>query len=73
MYMKVCLSSFGIVSFLAFMFYNFNATDIMYWYGGPYLIVNAWLVMYTYLQHTHENIPHFANKDYTFRMVHFQL
>jgi omega-6 fatty acid desaturase (delta-12 desaturase) len=27
-------------------------------YGGPYLVVNAWLVTYTWLHHTEEDIPH---------------
>jgi omega-6 fatty acid desaturase (delta-12 desaturase) len=34
-------------------------------YGLPYLVVNAWLVAYTWLQHTDTDIPHFATSDWT--------
>mmetsp|Transcript_9899 Transcript_9899/g.24739 ORF Transcript_9899/g.24739 Transcript_9899/m.24739 type:complete len:375 (-) Transcript_9899:396-1520(-) len=30
----------------------------------PYLIVNHWLVMITYLQHTHVNLPHYDDKEW---------
>jgi len=34
-------------------------------YGGPYLVVNAWLVLYTWLHHTHENVPHYGDGDWS--------
>lgn len=34
-------------------------------YGLPYLVINAWLVAYTWLQHTDRDIPHFASGDWT--------
>ncbi|MCT0219579.1 fatty acid desaturase [Synechococcus sp. CS-1329] len=34
-------------------------------YGLPYLVINAWLVGYTWLQHTDTSIPHFATADWT--------
>jgi fatty acid desaturase len=34
-------------------------------YGLPYLVINAWLVSYTWLQHTDTNIPHFSTADWT--------
>ena len=34
-------------------------------YGLPYLVINAWLVGYTWLQHTDTTIPHFATADWT--------
>jgi fatty acid desaturase len=34
-------------------------------YGLPYLVINAWLVGYTWLQHTDPNIPHFTNSDWS--------
>jgi omega-6 fatty acid desaturase (delta-12 desaturase) len=34
-------------------------------YGLPYLVINAWLVGYTWLQHTDLDIPHFASGDWT--------
>ena len=33
--------------------------------GLPYLVINAWLVGYTWLQHTDVDIPHFSRGDWT--------
>ncbi len=33
-------------------------------YVFPYLGVNGWLVLYTWLQHTEEEIPHWGDKDW---------
>lgn len=35
-------------------------------YVGPYLICNAWLVGYTWLQHTDVDVPHYAGDDWSF-------
>jgi omega-6 fatty acid desaturase (delta-12 desaturase) len=35
-------------------------------YGGPYLVCNMWLVGYTWLQHTDEDVPHYADDDWSF-------
>ncbi len=35
-------------------------------YVGPYLVCNMWLVAYTWLQHTDEDVPHYADDDWTF-------
>jgi fatty acid desaturase len=35
-------------------------------YGGPYLVINAWLVLYTWLQHTDVDVPHFSDSDHTY-------
>lgn len=34
-------------------------------YGLPYLVVNAWLVTYTWLQHTDLSIPHFSSEQWS--------
>ena len=34
-------------------------------YGAPYLVVNAWLVAYTWLHHTDVDVPHLGAKDWT--------
>jgi fatty acid desaturase len=34
-------------------------------YGGPYLVINAWVVVYTWLHHTDVDVPHFGAKDWT--------
>jgi len=28
--------------------------------------MNAWLVLYTWLQHTHPDVPHYGSDDFTF-------
>ncbi|EFJ14993.1 hypothetical protein SELMODRAFT_268800 [Selaginella moellendorffii] len=33
-------------------------------YGVPLMIVNAWLVTITYLQHTHVALPHYADSEW---------
>jgi fatty acid desaturase len=39
-------------------------TDAWFWYAGPYLITNAWLVLYTWLQHTHPLVPHHGTPSF---------
>ena len=34
-------------------------------YGGPYLVVNAWVVAYTWLHHTDVDVPHLGSNDWT--------
>ena len=34
-------------------------------YGGPYLVTNAWLVLYTWLQHTDVYLPHLGPDEWT--------
>ena len=41
-------------------------------YVGPYLVVNAWLVTYTWLQHTGDGIPHFDEHEWTWLRGAFQ-
>ena len=35
-------------------------------YGGPYLVNNMWLVGYTWLQHTNQDIPHYDDDEWSF-------
>jgi stearoyl-CoA desaturase (delta-9 desaturase) len=39
---------------------------LWYWYVGPYFIMNAWLVLITWLQHSHPDVPHYGTDDFTF-------
>ena len=34
-----------------------GAASVLALYGGPYLVINAWLVAYTWLQHTDATSP----------------
>lgn len=40
--------------------------EVVKYYGIPYLAVNHWLVMITYLQHTDPNLPHYRAGEWTF-------
>ena len=35
-------------------------------YGGPLLVVNSWLVLITWLQHTEVDVPHFDAANWSF-------
>jgi omega-6 fatty acid desaturase (delta-12 desaturase) len=41
-------------------------------YVGPYLVVNAWLVTYTWLQHTSADVPHFEDPEWNWVLGAFQ-
>ncbi len=44
------------LSLLGYCSYEFGVGQVMKYYGVPYLFVNMWLVMITFLQHTHEEV-----------------
>ena len=35
-------------------------------YFGPLLVVNSWLVVYTWLHHTDSDVPHLSNEEFSF-------
>ena len=45
---------------------RFGLANMAVWYGAPYLWVNNWLVMITFLQHTDPALPHYAAEQWTF-------
>eukprot|EP01127_Copromyxa_protea_P004892 TRINITY_DN14717_c0_g1_i1.p1 TRINITY_DN14717_c0_g1~~TRINITY_DN14717_c0_g1_i1.p1 ORF type:complete len:398 (-),score=78.13 TRINITY_DN14717_c0_g1_i1:52-1245(-) len=65
---KVWASDVGIVVVL-FALYKWVQAEglvvVLLSYGLPYLVVNAWLVGYTWLQHTDVDIPHYEGADWT--------
>lgn len=66
---KVWLSDAGIVgmlSLLAVAASKFGLGTVAALYGGPLAVVNAWLVLYTWLQHTDVDVPHLSNEGYSF-------
>jgi omega-6 fatty acid desaturase (delta-12 desaturase) len=50
---------------LGYASYEYGVLPVLLWYWGPYLFVNAWLVLYTWLQHTDASIPHYGEGDWT--------
>ncbi|KAM0749815.1 delta-12-fatty acid desaturase [Meredithblackwellia eburnea MCA 4105] len=66
---QILLSDLGLTVMISgiYMFaktYGFGA--MMKYYGIPYLLVNHWLVMLTFLQHTDPNMPHYRASEWTF-------
>jgi len=45
---------------------TYGSGHMLKWYFFPYLVTNAWLVLYTYLHHTHEGVPHFGDESFNF-------
>jgi len=65
---RIALSTLGVVLTLlgiaaATRAFGWSALLVHYWM--PYLWVNFWLVLYTWLQHTDPNIPHYGDDDWT--------
>jgi hypothetical protein len=43
-----------------------GAGAVMALYGGPLLVINAWLITYTWLQHTDVDVPHLSAEAFSF-------
>lgn len=43
-----------------------NLPQMLTLYGIPYLTINAWLVLYTWLQHTDVDVPHFTDSEHSY-------
>ncbi|WP_254980434.1 fatty acid desaturase [Cyanobium sp. ATX 6A2] len=62
------LSNLGLVVMLlalALASLQFSLARVLCVYGLPYLVINAWLVAYTWLHHTDVDIPHFSSGEWT--------
>lgn len=57
---------FGMILALCLACGHFGALNVLCFYGVPYLVVNAHLVLITFLQHTDVYIPHFRGSEFTF-------
>jgi omega-6 fatty acid desaturase (delta-12 desaturase) len=65
---RMLQSNLGLIAMLlalALAAAHFSVARVMCVYGLPLLVINAWLVTYTWLQHTDTNIPHFAADQWT--------
>ncbi|KAK4538261.1 hypothetical protein CDCA_CDCA16G4286 [Cyanidium caldarium] len=66
--LKVLLSDVGVLLVLAALV-AWARTDgwrtMLLVYGGPYLVTNMWLVLYTWLQHTDVDVPHYGSEHWT--------
>ena len=44
---------------------KFGVVPVACFYWGPYMWANFWLVLYTWLQHTSPDVPHFGDGEWT--------
>jgi len=66
---RVLQSSAGVMAVLALLWAwsrRVGAATVWAFYGGPYLVVNMWLIIYTWLQHTDVDVPHLGKDDFTY-------
>ena len=66
---KVIQSSVGVFGVLAGLWAwsrAAGAATVWAFYGGPYMVVNAWLIIYTWLQHTDTDVPHLGPGDFSY-------
>ncbi|KAL8283202.1 hypothetical protein RQP46_005980 [Phenoliferia psychrophenolica] len=66
---QVIVSDIGLLVTCAILHYvrlQVGWAGLIKYYGIPYICVNHWLVMITYLQHTDPIIPHYRPSQWTF-------
>jgi fatty acid desaturase len=66
---KVWLSDIGILGTIAGLLALAKAHGgplVLAAYGGPWTVVNMWLVGYTWLQHTDVDVPHLPREGFSF-------
>ena len=66
---KVWISDIGVCLMLLFLLissYKYGFIPLLAIYIGPLLIVNFWLVLYTWLHHTDTDVPHLSNDQFSF-------
>ncbi|GKZ00636.1 hypothetical protein MPSEU_001015800 [Mayamaea pseudoterrestris] len=44
---------------------KYGSLAVILWYWCPYTVVNAWLVLYTWLQHSDPSVPHYGEGEWT--------
>ncbi|CAD7941796.1 unnamed protein product [Amoebophrya sp. A120] len=67
-HLRVNLSAVGLVlmaGLLAAWAQRAGVETVLVYYFGPYLVTNMWLVLYTWLQHTDEEVPHFGPESFS--------
>ena len=66
---KVWISDIGVLIVLLglinFTFF-YGISHLIAIYLGPLIVVNCWLVIYTWLHHTETDVPHLSNSEFTF-------
>lgn len=65
---KIFLSTVTVIlscAALGYAAFEYGVLPVTLWYLGPYTWVNAWLVLYTWLQHTDPSVPHYGEGEWT--------
>ncbi|KAJ3507813.1 hypothetical protein NLJ89_g6095 [Agrocybe chaxingu] len=62
---SIVLSNIGIAS-MAFILYALGRQFFFWYYLIPYVLVNHWIVMFTFLHHSDPTIPHYRKGEWTF-------
>lgn len=65
---KIAASTAGLfvaVAFLIKLGFDYGFLAVALWYFFPYMWTNAWLVLYTWLQHTDPSIPQYGPDEWT--------
>ena len=66
---KVWISDIGValvIIGLITLVMQYGIFPIVGMYVGPLLVVNCWLVLYTWLHHTDSDVPHLSNSEFSF-------
>jgi omega-6 fatty acid desaturase (delta-12 desaturase) len=66
---KVWISDIGValtIIGLCFLVLKYGLFPVVAMYIGPLLVVNSWLVIYTWLHHTDSDVPHLSNTEFSF-------
>jgi len=66
--MKILSSTIGVFVVSALLFklsLDHGFLTVILWYWQPYLWVNFWLVLYTWLQHTDPSVPQYGPEEWT--------
>ena len=66
-FLKVNMSTAGIAAIIYGLYLWAQATcfaEVMALYLGPYMVTNFWLTLYTWLQHTEEDVPYYDEKHW---------
>ncbi len=66
---KVWISDIGValtLSIIIFFVFKYGLFAVIGLYFGPLLVVNSWLVVYTWLHHTDSDVPHLSNENFSF-------
>ena len=62
---KVEMSTIGCLSTI-FLLWHFLGIQSFYWYGGPYVVMSMWVVLYTWLHHTDTYSKYYSTEEHTF-------